>query len=135
MKLTRPFTKKGIPADYWLLLSLVRNGELYTRKEMIEATNIRAVRTLFEAGLISRIRYTNLFAITAEGLAFFKFFKPAGTLKRIPKTVNVWKTKITRSNGDSVTAEFDSIKDAKNAARLVIDSEDIKHINIIPAAF
>jgi len=53
--LNTPFNKDGIPTDYWLLLSLIRNGEVYRRKELIEMTTLAAVKKLVEEGKVITI--------------------------------------------------------------------------------
>ena len=131
--LTRPFTENGIPSDYWLLLSLMRNGELYSRKELVEATSVRAFRTLQDEMLISEV--DGMYAISTDGLAYFEYNKPEGALKRIPRTVKMWKTTVTKNNGDRTVLKFDNMKDAKEAAKVMVDSPIVKRVNIEPSAF
>jgi len=130
--LNTPFNKDGIPTDYWLLLSLIRNGEVYRRKELIEMTTLAAVKKLVEEGLLVNLRGSGRYVISAEGLAFFETYKPMGALKRIPRTANMWKTTLYKTDGTIDTIKFKTMRNAKQAAKNLLPFDEVRRVQIDP---
>ena len=133
--LSKPFWNNGLPTDYWILLSLVRNGEIYSRKELIRMTTLAAVKKLIEERFLINIGGSGKYAISAEGLAFFEMHKPVGALKRIPRTANVWKVTATKEDGSKEIFKHHNLQVAKKKAVNMVSFKSTKHIQIDPAAY
>lgn len=139
--LIRPISKKGIPSNYWVLLSIMRNGEIYTRKEMIKIAGTKAVRLLLEDDLISHIDYSGLYAISARGHAYFKMFKPIDApVVFDSKNVKYWELKLfyvlenTKPEFVTTTKVFvyNTLRDAKKMACSLIKKMSVVRIQITP---
>ena len=93
--------------------------------------------------MITNIDDSGLYAISARGLAYFKTYKPIGTVKRIPRTVNYWKLLVktpfirpSTKTIDSIKTVFnyDTMKEAKDIARVLKQDDMSRTINIVPAS-
>ena len=131
--LRRPFTNKGIPTDYWLLLSLIKNGRLYTRNELTNISSVRALRTCVDANLIEA--KGNKFVVSGSGLLYYDKNKPVGSSGYTPVKVNTWKviTTYNKQKEKSIT-RVNSMKEAKIIAKQDIElGYNVKRINIHPS--
>ena len=131
--LRRPFTNKGIPSDYWLLLSMIKNGRLYTRKELTNISSVRALRTLSDANLIEA--KGNKFVVSGSGLSYYDKNKPVGASGYTPVKVKKWKVITTyNKQKEKFITRVDSMKEAKIIAKQDVDhGYNVKRINIHPS--